>query len=261
MMRLSPFVLLAALASTAIRLQAAALEPMNQSCTLSAGDKPGTIRLETGRGDCQAHRHCGSNMSDIPLSRFTGISIADLANSGEHLTATLAAEAGTFTCEGTVSNSELNGNSAFTPDAAFVARMEKMGFTGLDSEKLLPYAYLDVESGWARSLKEMGIQGLDSDKLIALRIFNVNTDYVHSLTALGYALPDADQLISLRVQGVNAEEVSQIRSLGYQPTIDQLIQIRIFKITPEFIHRMQARGLKNLTIDKLVQIRIFKLAD
>jgi len=55
--------------------------------------------------------------------------------------------------------------------------------------------------------------------------------------------------------------VKQIRALGYQPTIDQLIQIRIFKITPDFIRRMQARGLKDLTIDKLVQIRIFKLAD
>ena len=34
---------------------------------------------------------------------------------------------------------------------------------------------------------------------------------------------------------------------------------RIFHITPEFIQRMQGRGLKDLTIAKLVQIRIFKL--
>jgi len=40
---------------------------------------------------------------------------------------------------------------------------------------------------------------------------------------------------------------------------DELIQIRIFKITPEFIRRMQDRGLKDLTIAKLVQIKIFKL--
>jgi hypothetical protein len=84
---------------------------------------------------------------------------------------------------------------------------------------------------------------------------------VRSLTSLGYAMPTADQLISLSVQGVNGEEVKQIRALGYEPTVDQLIQIRIFKITPDFIQRMQARGLKDLTIDKLVQIRIFKLAD
>jgi hypothetical protein len=63
------------------------------------------------------------------------------------------------------------------------------------------------------------------------------------------------------VQHVNPEEVKQIRAMGYQPTLDELIQMRIFKITPDFIHRMQAKGLSNLTISKLVQIRIFQLAE
>jgi hypothetical protein len=261
MIKTNSIILLAALASTAIAMPAATLDPINQTCTISIGDKAGTFRLETDNGECQGRRHCGTNMSDVAANRFTGISVADFANQGAHLTATLTAEAGTFTCVGTVTESELKGNAFFTADAAFVARMQKMGFTGLDSDKLLPYTYLDVQSQWARSLKEMGIKGLDSDKLIALRVFNVNTEYVHSLTALGYALPDADQLVSLRVQGVNPEEVSQIRALGYQPTLDQLIQIRIFKVTPDFISSMQARGFKNLTIDKLVQIRIFNLAD
>jgi hypothetical protein len=37
--------------------------------------------------------------------------------------------------------------------------------------------------------------------------------------------------------------------------------MRIFKVTPEFIQRMQARGMGKLTIGKLVQVRIFNLAD
>ena len=101
--------------------------------------------------------------------------------------------------------------------------------------------------------------GMTVDNLIALRIFKIDPDYIHGITALGYEMPDADKLVGLKVQGVNAEEVRQIRALGYQPTLDELIQIRIFHITPEFIRRMQDRGLKNLTIAKLVQIRIFKL--
>jgi hypothetical protein len=68
-------------------------------------------------------------------------------------------------------------------------------------------------------------------------------------------------LIALRVQGVDPAEVREIRALGYQPTLDELIQIRIFHITPEFIRRMRARDLKDLTIAKLVQIRIFNLAE
>jgi hypothetical protein len=260
-MKISQLILMAAFTSSAIAVPAATFEPIRQSCTVSVGDKAGTLRLQTDNGECEGRKHCGTNMSDVPLNRFTGISVADLAQPGAHLTATLAAEAGTFTCAGTVKDSELNGNSVFTPDGAFVARMEKMGFSGFESEKLEAYALLDVESAWAQSLKQMGIHDINADNLIALRVFNVDPAYVHSITALGYPQPNADELISLRVQGVNAEEVAQFRALGYEPTLDQLVQIRIFKITPDFIHRMQARGFKNLTIDKLVQIRIFKLAD
>jgi len=260
-MKTSLLVLIAAVASASWGLHAATLEPIRQSCGISAGTKTGTLRLRASSSGCSDHKNCGTELSDVPANRFTGISLAELAQQGTHRTAVLAAEAGTFTCSGTVSNGELSGEAVFTPDAAFVARMERMGFSGYDSEKLLAYALLDVQSGWAHSLKEIGIHGLDADKLIPLRVFNVDLAYVHSMTALGYALPNAEGLISMRVQGVNAEEVGQIRALGYQPTLDQLVQIRIFKITPEFIQHMQARGFKNLSIEKLVQIRIFNLAD
>jgi hypothetical protein len=110
-------------------------------------------------------------------------------------------------------------------------------------------------------LQTAGVGGLDSGNLIALRIFDVDPDYVRSLNALGYATPEAGKLIALSVQHVNPEEVKQVRAMGYQPTLDELIQMRIFKVTPDFIHRMQARGFNNLTISKLVQIRIFQLAE
>ena len=108
-------------------------------------------------------------------------------------------------------------------------------------------------------MKQTGISGINVDNLLALRIFKVDPAYIKSITALGYDLPAADQLIALKVQGVNAEEVRKIRALGFQPTLDELVQIRIFHITPDFIERMRERGLKDLTIAKLVQIRIFKL--
>jgi hypothetical protein len=253
--------LFATLAASAAVLNAAALEPIRQHCAISIGHKGGTLRLETGDHDCGGNHSCGNSMSDESMSRFTGITIADLARTGEHLTATLAAEAGTFTCTGTVADGALTGDALFTPDAAFVERMGRLGFTGFDSEKLMGYAFVGVRSDWAQSLQQIHIKGMTTDNLIALYIFKVDPAYVESVTALAYEQPDADQLVSLRVQGVDPEEVRQIRALGYKPTIDELVQIRIFKITPEFIHRMQDRGLKDLTIAKLVQIRIFKLAD
>ncbi len=251
----------AAIAITTISARSESLEPIRQNCTISAGDKPGSFRLQTGKGRCQDRKTCGGGMSEELSSRFTGISVADLCRQGAQLTVTLSAEAGTFTCTGTVQDGVLAGNSIFTPDPAFVARMQQMGFSGYDSNKLLAYAFLNVESSWARSIMDIGIQGLNSENLIALRVFNLDPDYVRSIAALGYAVPTADNLVALKSQGVDPADVRNIRALGYQPTLDELIQMRIFKITPEFIHRMEARGLKDLTISKLVQIRIFNLAD
>ena len=260
-MRACSVVFVAVMACGASTMPAAGLDPIKESCTLSVGDKAEAFRLGTDYGDCDNHRHCGSSMSDVPVGRFSGISIPDLVRQGAQLTATLEAEAGRFTCYGTVKESELVGVSIFTPSAEFVTRMEQMGFKGFDAQKLLAYALLDVRSDWARSLKEMGIRTLTTDNLIALHIFHVDKDYVRSITSLGYPQPDAEQLVAVSCQGVNAAEVREIRALGYQPTLDQLVQIRIFKITPDFIRRMQARGFSNLTLEKLVQIRIFKLVD
>src|ERR1700677_2000754 len=142
----------AAVTIAILALQAAASEPINRNCYVSPGEKSDTFRLQTDNGDCHGHRNCGNNMSDLPSSRFTSITIADFANQGAHLTATLAAEAGTFTCTGTIQNGELNGTTAFVANAAFVTRMEKMGITGYDEQKLYAYALFDVRSEWVQSL-------------------------------------------------------------------------------------------------------------
>jgi hypothetical protein len=259
MNRRSHFTVIALAACAALSLHAAPLGPLHANCTIGPSKDPGKFSLRIDSGECNGERHCGSNFSDESFSRFTGFSLADLSHDGAQLTATLAAEAGTFTCNGTVHDGVLSGSSTFTPDQAFVERMATMGFTGYDSEKLQAYAFLNVQSAFARSLLDAKIRDVTIDNLIALRIFNIDPAYAQGIAALGYELPDANKLIELKVQSVNAAEVREIRAMGYQPTLDELVQIRIFHITPDFIHRMQDRGLKDLTISKLVQIRIFKL--
>ena len=245
-----------------VSMQAAALENLNGACSVSASEHAGKFRLHLADERCTNvdDDHC-SNFSDdsMDVSRLTGITLADLGRDGAQLTATLSAEAGTFSCAGTVHEQVLRGSSTFTPNTAFVDRMRGMGFDDLDSKKLQTYTLFDISTEWVDSLKKAGIDGLTSDNLIALKIFKIDTKYVSDIKALGYETPDADKLVGLKVQGVNAEEVREIRALGYKPTLDELVQIRIFKITPDFIKRMQAKGLHDLTISKLVQIKIFKL--
>jgi hypothetical protein len=241
-------------------MQAAGLETLHSSCTVSASEQAGKFRLRIEDEGCRGDDHCGNfNDDSIAVNRLAGFTLADLSRDGTQHTATLSAEAGTFTCAGTVHDGMLRGDSTFTPNVAFADRMNGMGFSGLDSQKLQAYTIFDIDSAWVESLKKAKIEGLNVDNLIAMRIFHIDPSYVSGITALGYDVPSADQLIGLKVQGVNADEVRQIRALGLKPSLDELVQIRIFHITPDFIRRMQERGLHDLTIAKLVQIKIFKL--
>ncbi|MGA8087104.1 MAG: hypothetical protein WCA10_07350 [Terracidiphilus sp.] len=250
-----------AFAIATVALPAQTLAPIHDHCTIGLSDSGDKFSLEIGNSDCPDGRHCGNSFSNESMSRFTGITVANLADEGAHLTASLSGEAGAFTCTGIVRDRELRGDSLFTPNSAFVDRMATLGFKGFDAEKLQAYTFLDVTSEYARSLQQANIRGITIDNLIALRIFKIDPAYAQAFVSMGYEQPDADKLIALKVQGVNADEVKQIRALGFRPSLDELIQIRIFKITPDFVQRMQNRGFKNLTIAKLVQIRIFKLAE
>ena len=249
-------------ASTVLFLHAQEhLRTLTGSCSIAATAKEADVDLRLERGACGGDEHCGSTQTQEPLSAFLGFTLADLQREGAHVDAVIHAEAGTLTCSGAVHDGRMSGAFRFVPDPEFVERMLQMGFRDLDEEKLQAYTLFRIGIAWVHSLQSAGVSGLDSGNLIALQIFHADTDYIHTLNALGYPTPDAGKLIALRVHRVDPEEVKQVRALGYQPTLDELIQMRIFKITPDFIQRMQARGLNNLTISKLVQIRIFKLAD
>ena len=241
-----------------------ALQAIHGTCTIAPSTMPDHVRYEFRHGDCQSAdsvSNCHENDSDAPLSTFTGLALADFEREGAQIDAKIIAEAGTISCSGQIHGATLAGDFTFTPNAAFVESMARLGFTGLDSSKLEAYTLFHIDTAWVQQLQAAGVTDMDSGKLIALRIFKITPDYVHSMDALGYSHLEASKLIAFGVHHVNPDEVKQYRAMGYNPTDDQLIQMRIFKVTPDFIHRMQDRGFNNLTIAKLVQIRIFKLAD
>ncbi|MGA8161450.1 MAG: hypothetical protein WA374_04990 [Acidobacteriaceae bacterium] len=264
-MRIGAILLSAFLATSATALCGAQdqLPSLHGHCSLAPGMKDGQVRFELEEGDCGDDGHnCHNHDSDsMPLSTFSGFTLADLQREGAHVDAVISAEAGTLTCSGTVHDLILSGDSTFVPNPAFVAQMRQMGFDDFDSRKLEAYTLFHIETSWIRSLQAEGVSDMDSGNIIALRIFKVDAAYVREMDTLGYRHLAAGKLIAFKVQGVNPDEVRQYRALGYQPTTDELIQMRIFKVTPDFIQRMSSRGLGKLTISKLVQIRIFKLAD
>src|ERR1700744_5423664 len=228
------------------------LQPLHGTCSIAPSTQADRVEFRLQRGTCEdGKRHCDTSNDDMPLSNFTGFALSDLKRDGSHLGAVIAAEAGKLTCSGTVHALTLSGDFTFVPDQPFVPRMQQMGFSGFDSEKLEAYTLFPVETSWIQSLQSAGVTGIDSDNIIALRIFKVDAPFVNNMASLGFSHLPAEKLIAFKVHGVNVDEVKQYRAMGYKPTADELIQLGIFKITPEFIHHMQARGLNNLTIAKL----------
>lgn len=252
---------LAAFFSATTLLSAQNFEPLHGTCSITASEHADKVRMALEREPCAEGSHCNTSDTDVQVSQFSGFSLADLQREGAHVDATMAAEAGTIRCSGTVHESGLRGDYTFTPDAQFVSRMQQMGFSDFSSEKLQAYTLFHIDTAWVKALQEAGVTDMDSGNLIALRIFRITPEFVRSMDALGYHQLPAGKLIAFGVHGVNPDEVKQIRALGYDPNADELIQMRIFKVTPDFIRRMQSRGFKNLTIAKLVQVRIFKLAE
>jgi hypothetical protein len=235
------------------------LKSLKGTCaiTVSAGVNRFDLRLE--HGACVDHNDCGENNTQEPLDAFTGFSVEDLRREGAHVDAVLTAEAGRLTCSGSIHNSKLTGEFNFEPNRTFVERMKQLGITGLDSQKLEAYTLFHIEAAWLQALQRAGVSGIDADNLIALKIFRVEPGYVQALASLGYPNLPADKLVALSIHGVDTADIKELRSMGYRPDVDELIQMRIFKVTPEFIRHMQAKGFNDLTISKLVQIRIFKL--
>jgi hypothetical protein len=236
------------------------LDSLKGTCRISASTDLNRFDLRLDRDKCENGRDCHEMQTQEPADAFTGITLSDLQRDGAHIDAVIRAEAGTFTCSGSVHDSQLTGEFVFAPNKAFVDEMAKLGITGFDFRKLEAYTLFRIEASWVKSLQTAGVTGINSSNLIAMRIFKVEPEYIHSLAALGYTTPPpAEKLIALKVHGVDPGYIKQVRAMGYNPTLDELIQMRVFKITPEFIQQMKAKGFNDLTISKLVQIKIFKL--
>ena len=79
-------------------------------------------------------------------------------------------------------------------------------------------------------------------------------EFIKAIEARGYKNVPAEDLVKMRIHKVTPEEMDQLKTLGFGGmAIDDLVKFRIHKVTPEYIKSMKDVGFVTVSEDQLVQ--------
>ncbi|MDE1177243.1 MAG: M56 family metallopeptidase [Edaphobacter sp.] len=151
---------------------------------------------------------------------------------------------------------KING---ITPEYA-----EKMALTGYgkpSANDLIALHIFHVTPEEAEKLRAAGSGPTTIQDLIRYKIFKVNAEYIEAMKAVGLGSLSSEKIVVLRIQNVTADFARSARKQYPDLTVDQLIQMKVFRIDDQFIERARSLGITPLTIDKLVQLRATGMLD
>ena len=67
-------------------------------------------------------------------------------------------------------------------------------------------------------------------------------------------------LVKLRIFKITPEFLREMKAANFPNlTAEEAVNLRIFKVTPEFINEMKAEGLANLSVEEAKKLKIFKI--
>lgn len=104
------------------------------------------------------------------------------------------------------------------------------------------------------AMKQIGYGNVEG-KAFELAAIDVSRSFAKEIRDLGYN-PSLDKLVEARIFRVGREQVEGLKSVGVTDVpLQKLVEFRIFNVTPEYIRQMRA-SFPNLSIDKMVDMRI-----
>ena len=81
--------------------------------------------------------------------------------------------------------------------------------------------------------------------------------FIAGLAAQGYKNIDVEELIELRIHGVTPEYIAELKTLGLTGlTTKELKELRIHGVTGDYIRELNGAGLQNLSAEQLKRLRI-----
>ncbi|HEY0565183.1 MAG TPA: hypothetical protein VGC88_06340 [Terriglobales bacterium] len=107
-------------------------------------------------------------------------------------------------------------------------------------------------------MAKQGYAGVSTKKMFELAIIDVSRAYAREIRDLGFK-PSLDGLIEARIFKVNREQVEGMRAAGFEHlALDKLVELRVHEVTPEYIRKMRAAGF-DVPLDKLIETKMFNV--
>ncbi|HZY99003.1 MAG TPA: hypothetical protein VFE36_05480 [Candidatus Baltobacteraceae bacterium] len=232
---------------------AAAAADLSGTWAVTPSTASGKIYFDLTIEDSNGHdrSHSGNDYTPSAL----GLTQQQLNGPGHHVSFTISRDAGSFACEGWVTNGRGGGSAAFSPSAEYISKMNARGYDP-SSEQIASAALVDLSNAYVDGLAAAGVQKPPFEDLIAMRALNVDGSYVNDLHSVGLNVTVARDLIELKALNVNAAYVKTLATLGYTGlSSHQLVELRALKIDADFVRRVKAHGIAHPTIQDLVRLK------
>jgi hypothetical protein len=194
-----------------------------------------------------------SHSSDVPLSRFHGLS-AEVFDRGGRVQFEYVVDAGSLLCQGEFTGRRASGTFQFRPNPQFTAQLQALGYSAPNDEQLFTMMMTDMSLQFARGLRDAGLHPTIG-QLIDLRIHGVTAEYVRDTQAAGYRNLSIEDYIDMRIHGVDADFLRDLRTAGYNLSSQAVIELRIHGVDSEYMRELKAYGLQPRAED-MVQLRI-----
>ena len=224
----------------------------------------GTWTAEPARdqsGKLQFRMECsqdtGSMGHPLSLTELQGLDPAAIHADHAPVTFSLVREAGSIQFEGFFNDGVGYGEFTFSPNQEFLSAMKQMGYADA-ADKAFELACIDVTKEYVQELRSLGFNP-DLDKVIGARVFNVNREQYDGLKAVGVTALELDNLVQYRIFNVTPEYVQQMRAAFPGISLEKMTEMRIHKVTPEFAAEMSRLGYSGLSVDQLIAFRIHKV--